>query len=259
MKRERTLKQRFADGGRAFGSFFNSGSPVLAELMALAGYDCLMIDREHGAGDLTDALAMIHAIETTPCAALMRIPGNDAVELKRVLDLGVEGVMVPAVNSAAEAQAVAAACRYPPEGVRGMAIGIVRASDYGFRTAEYAAAANRNHLVICQIETGQAVDQIEAIAEVDGIDMLFIGPYDLSASLGRLGEPDHPSVTSRIAHVEAATRRAGKWLGGIVTPGRDATRLFADGYRLVLGSADLLLLRDAAQAHAAAGCAAARG
>lgn len=244
-----SAKQRLAAGERLYGCFLNAESPILAELLARVGYDCLMIDREHSAADLPTVRAMTQAIRTTDCSPLVRVPLNDAAEIKRTLDIGIDGVMAPAINSRAEAEALVAACRYPPAGIRGVAVPIIRASGYGLEAKRYAAEANDRLLVIAQIETAAAVAAVDAIAAVPGIDMLFIGPYDLSASLGHLGEPDHAAARKLIARVEAAAKRAGKWLGTIATAARPADRLFADGYDLVLGSADLAMLRDAALAQ----------
>ncbi|MGD9743702.1 MAG: HpcH/HpaI aldolase/citrate lyase family protein [Dongiaceae bacterium] len=244
-----SAKQRLAAGEPLYGCFLNAESPILAELLARAGYDCLMIDREHSAADLQTARAMTQAIRTTACSPLVRVPLNDAAEIKRTLDIGIDGVMAPAVNSRAEAAAFVAACRYPPEGIRGVAVPIIRASGYGLETKRYIAEANDALLTIAQIETRAAVEAVSEIVAVPGIDMVFVGPYDLSASLGHLGEPDHPEARALIGQVEAAAKRAGKWLGTIATTARPADRLFADGYQLVLGSADVGLLREAALAQ----------
>jgi 2-keto-3-deoxy-L-rhamnonate aldolase RhmA len=130
-----------------------------------------------------------------------------------------------------------------------MAASIVRASDYGARWRDYTGNANETLLVMCQIESAEAVGNAAAIAAVDGVDMLFIGPFDLSAGLGHLGEPDHPDVRKKIAAVEAAARKAGRALGGIPTPGRSVEDLIAAGYRLILADADVGLLGDTARAH----------
>ena len=147
------LKERFRTGGQAYGAWLNACSPIVAELMAHAGYDCLMIDREHSPGDLLNAVNLMNAIRTTPTTALMRVPDGNPAELKRVLDTGIEGIMFPAVSSAAEARGIVAACRYPPHGFRGYAAGVSRAADYGFKTELYKRTATDNFLLICQIET----------------------------------------------------------------------------------------------------------
>jgi 2-keto-3-deoxy-L-rhamnonate aldolase RhmA len=242
------MKGGAATGGCWLGLF----SSIAAEIVAQAGYDCVMIDLEHGPGSILDAVPLMQAVKSSGCASLLRVPGNDPVWIKKALDVGVDGVMVPGVDSAAEAAAAVAACRYPPRGMRGMATAIVRASDYGAREREYLEAIDDDLLVICQVESPQAVDEVADIAAVDGLDMLFPGPMDLSTSLGYLGQPDHPEVAARIARVEAAAREAGKLLGGIPTPARPPAALFEAGYSLVLADFDLLMLRDGARAGAAA-------
>lgn len=199
-----------------------------------------------------DAIAMMQAAQGSVCAPLIRVPENDPVMIKRVLDAGVAGVMVPNVNSVDEATAAVAACRYPPRGKRGVAMTIVRASGYGARWQDYAKTADDSLLIMCQIESGPAVAEAAAIAAVDGVDMLFIGPMDLSASLGHLGEPDHPEVQAMIVRVAEAAKAAGKLWGTIPTPGRSADDLFAAGCDLVLAGSDISLLRNAAQANVAA-------
>jgi len=181
----------------------------------------------------------------------MRVPSNDEVALKRALDTGVAGVMVPAVNTADEAAAAVAACHYPPRGRRGMAAAIVRGADYGLRAAEYTQSAGEELLVMCQIESAEAVENVTAIAGTEGVDMLFVGPFDLSANLGHVGEPDHPEVRAAIARVEAAAKAAGTRLGAIPTPERTPAELVAAGYELIIVDADVLLLRDGAQASLA--------
>ncbi|MCH8036765.1 MAG: hypothetical protein IIC53_06515 [Proteobacteria bacterium] len=246
-----TLKQRIAERGPLFGCWLEMFSPIAAEVVAQAGYDCVLIDLEHGPGSYLDAISLMHAVQGRACAPLMRVPSNDEVALKRALDIGVAGVMVPAVDTAAQAEAAVAACRYPPKGRRGMAASIVRASDYGARWRDYVERAGDDLLVMCQIESGEAVENAAAIAAVEGVDMLFIGPFDLSAGVGHLGEPDHPEVRAMIDRVEAVAQAAGKRLGAIPTPGRSVAELVAAGYDLIMVDADVLLLRDAARASLA--------
>lgn len=241
------LKSRLRSGSPAFGCWLEMASPVAAEIVAQAGYDCVMIDREHGPGSVMDAIASMHAVQGRGSTPLMRVPANDPVDIKRSLDAGVAGVMIPAVDSKADAEAAVAACRYPPRGRRGMAASMVRASDYGADWRDYVKRADEALLVICQIESGAAVQSAAEIAAVEGVDMLFIGPFDLSANLGYLGEPDHNSVRSAIASVEEAAKKAGCLLGAIPTPDRSVENLLAAGYDLILVDADTMLLRDGAR------------
>ena len=243
-----TLKERLQSGQPAIGCWLHLFSNIAAEVMAQAGYDIAMIDMEHGHGDPMDAIALMQAIKGHDCTPMARVPANDPVVIKRTLDAGVKGVMIPAVNSAAEARAAVAACRYPPEGIRGVAPVIVRAADYGANWQAYARDANDSLLVICQIESGSAVEAVEEIAAVEGVDLLFIGPFDLSANLGFLGQPDHPEVREKIGHVERVAKAAGKLLGAIPTPGRGFEQLIEAGYDLVLLDTDTALLRDSSRA-----------
>jgi 2-keto-3-deoxy-L-rhamnonate aldolase RhmA len=247
-----SLKARFAAGERAVGCWLNLCSPIAAEIVAQAGYDAVLIDMEHGPGSYHDALRLLQAVAGHPAAPMARVPVNDAVPIKRTLDVGVSGIMIPAVDSVEEAHAAVAACRYAPRGNRGMAASIVRAADYGARWRDYVAEIDERLLIMCQIESAAAVEAAADIAAVDGVDLLFIGPFDLSAALGYLGQPDHPDVRARIGDVEAAAKAAGKRLGGIVTDERDAAALFAAGYDLVMSDADVGLLRDGAAANLAA-------
>ena len=245
------LKQRISERGPRYGCWLEMFSPIVAEVVAQAGYDFVLIDLEHGPGSYLDAIALMQAIQGRDCAPLMRVPSNDEVALKRALDTGVVGVMVPAVNTAAEAEAAVAACHYPPRGRRGMAAAIVRGADYGLRAAEYIESAGEELLVMCQIESAEAVENVSAIAGTKGVDMLFVGPFDLSANVGRIGEPDHPEVRAMIARVEAAAKAAGKLLGAIPTPERSAAELVAAGYELIIADADVVLLRESARASLA--------
>lgn len=252
MFRENPVKARLAEGHPVFGCWLHLASPLAAEIVALAGYDFVLIDHEHGPGSLLNGISLIQAVSGTSAATLMRVPWNDPVYLKRALDTGVEGVMIPAVDDAGAARAAVAACRYPPAGIRGAAYGVIRASDYGRKADEYAARADDNLLIMCQIESLKAVDNVAGIAAVDGVDVLFIGPFDLSASMGKPGRFDDTEVTEALARAEAAIRESGKTMGGITRAGDDAEAMFARGYNVVLASSDLTLLRDSACAEVAA-------
>lgn len=252
MLRDNPLKQRLAGGGRALGCWLTMGSTVAAEIVGLAGYDCVMIDHEHGPGAVFDAVGLMQALSATPTTALMRVPWNDPVYVKRALDIGIEGLMFPSIGSAAEAAAAVAACRYPPLGTRGAAYGMIRAADYGLRGEYYRDHAAENLLVICQIETPQGVAAIPEIARVPGVNMLFIGPYDLSASLGRLGRFEDAEVRALFDRAERAILDSGVWYGGIPSPQRSAAQLVAAGCRLVISGSDVGFVRKGAVSEVAA-------
>ncbi|MGB8275860.1 MAG: aldolase/citrate lyase family protein [Alphaproteobacteria bacterium] len=241
------FRNRLEDGRPALGCLANMGSAVAAEILGRAGYDCVMTDMEHGPGDVLNTVHQLQAVEATPAVALVRVPENAPVYLKRVLDAGPNGVMIPAVQTPADAQNAVAACRYPPRGVRGVAHPIARASGYGTDLARYMADFERELLVICQIETMAGVENARAIAATEGVDMIFLGPMDLSASAGFFNEPDHPEVEALIGRVEAEVKGAGRMLGGLSTKARPASVLFERGYAFVLDAVDIGLLRDAAR------------
>jgi len=242
------LKARLRAGKQAVGVWIAMADPAAAEILGGAGYDCAMIDLEHGPGSYRDAQTVMQALRSGgACEPLVRVPVNSGVDVKRRRDIGAVGVMCPGGASVAEAEEAAAACRYAPRGVRGMAASVVRASDWGRDWRAYVPRSDAEVLCICQIETRAGVENAAAIAAVEGVDLIFIGPMDLSADMGHLGEPDHPAVLEAIARVERATRAAGKLLGAIPTAGRPAKQLLAAGIDLLLPDADVILLREAAR------------
>lgn len=245
-----TFKQRCKAGPPQIGCWLNLASPLVAELIAASGYDCVIIDGEHSPVDMMTVLSMLQAARTGGGAVLMRVSSNEPAEIKRVADLGVDGIMVPQVESAAEAKRAAEAAYYPPLGRRGMAPSVVRAGSFG-RDRGYLAGAAGRLLLMCQIETGRGAGAVEEISQVPGIDLLFVGPHDLSADLGHPGEPDHPAVRRRIGEIELACRRVGMPIGGIPTPGRPARELIGAGYALVLSGSDVAFLREGAAAQLA--------
>lgn len=251
MYRKNRFKQRLLAGERCFGCWLHLCSPIAAEVLALAGYDAMIIDHEHGFGDLGGAVQIMQAMSATSASPILRVPWNDPVVLKRVLDIGPEAVMIPSINSADEARAAVAACRFPPDGVRGAAYGLVRASDYGMAAQDYAATVQDNLLIICQIETVEAVEAIPAIAAVDGVDMLFIGPIDLSASIGKLGQFDDPDVIALRQRAEDAIKASGKLLAGLAVPNLGIADMVSQGYDFITAASDTTLLRDAALAELA--------
>jgi 4-hydroxy-2-oxoheptanedioate aldolase len=235
------LKTRLKGGEKLLGAWAASNSADNAEVMALSGLDFVLMDHEHGQATLPDAIAQLRAMKGTGCAGLMRVPWNDMVFIKRALDAGIQGVMVPQVNSADEARAAVAACRYPPRGIRGAAGG-TRAAAYG-TDAGYFDKADDDLIIIVQIETPQAVENAAAIAAVDGVDLVFIGPRDLSGAIGKLNRMDDPELRALIAKVEQATLASGKALGTVAPTGAAAKELFGRGYTFLISGSDLSHLR----------------
>jgi 4-hydroxy-2-oxoheptanedioate aldolase len=245
MYRPNPLKQRLRNGENVLGCWTMLGSPQVVEILSLAGFDYLVIDQEHGLGDPTSLPAQLHAMSATQTVGVVRVPWNDHVYLKRVLDAGAEAVLIPSVDTAEEARAAVAACLYPPRGRRGTASSSVRASNYGM-AGDYVATCADNLLVACQIESAKAVENIDAILAVEGIDLIFIGPFDLSATLGQMGNLKHPEVARLIEHAESRIRAAGRPMGTVPHPGCTWKDMFARGYQFVNAGSDVSRLRDGA-------------
>ncbi len=252
MYRENALKKRLYAGKKALGCWLVTSNAMCAEVLGLAGYDFVMIDHEHGPGDLASAIGVLQALSACGTTALMRVPWNDPVYIKRALDTGVEGVMVPMVETAEQARAAVAACRYPPDGIRGAATGLIRAADYGLAEKEYIKTINDNLLIICQIESIRGIDNVGPIAEVEGVDILFVGPSDISANMGYPGQRDRPEVKEMLARVERLIKDAGKLMGTVLREGHGFQDLFELGYDMVSGGSDMVHIRNAAKAQVAA-------
>jgi 4-hydroxy-2-oxoheptanedioate aldolase len=224
-----------------------TASPDLAEAAVRIGWPCLFVDNEHGVADLDKAVAVHRAAMAAGGDVVLRVPSADPVQLKLVLDRGFRSIMAPMINSAEEARAFVSACRYPPLGTRGFAAPIVRGSGWG-TIPDYVKSGHDDLLLIAQIEHKDAVERIGAIAAVDGIDALFIGPNDLAGSLGLLEALDHPDVMTLCERVEREVVASGKWFGSIVRPGRSPAELKACGCRLIAGPSDIGLFLDGARA-----------
>jgi 4-hydroxy-2-oxoheptanedioate aldolase len=250
MFRPNALKRRLRAGKKALGCWTVLGSPPVIELLAYCGFDYLLLDQEHGFGEPSALLSSLQAMAATPnCTSVVGVPSNDPNYLKRVLDAGVEGVMVPNVETVDDARAVVAACRYPPLGRRGSALGSARASDYGINSSKYKSAAADELLIVCQIESPKAVENIEAIAAVDGVDVLFIGPHDLSGTVGQLGDLKHPEVARLILRAEEGIKKSGKPMGTVPHPGATWREMFQRGYQMINAGSDVGRLRDGALAE----------
>jgi 4-hydroxy-2-oxoheptanedioate aldolase len=206
------FKKRLRAGERLAGTFLNLGSPMVVEIAGCAGFDWLLIDQEHGVGGEDALLQQLQAASTTPAFPIVRIAANEAPRFKRALDFGAGGIMVPWVNTAAEAQAAVAALRYPPRGVRGV-MKFTRACEFGTGFADYFAHGHERLVLMAQIETATALQNVEEIAAVDGVDVLFIGPMDLTTSLGIQEQFNHPQYLEAVKRITTAARKAGKVTG----------------------------------------------
>jgi 4-hydroxy-2-oxoheptanedioate aldolase len=217
-----------------------STSADMAEILAYAGMDFLVLDHEHGQGSIDDAIGQLRAIKGTDCIGVLRVPSNDHIYIKRALDAGVGGIMVPNVNNAEQARHVVDSCRYAPAGIRG-AFGGMRAMKYGFDPGYYETCFE-NTLVVVQVENAKAIDNIPEIAAVEGIDVIFIGPRDLSATLGKLNQFDDPVVRGQIDRAASTIMASGKVLGSTAPSGKVAKEIAARGYRFIVPGSDATLL-----------------
>lgn len=257
------IKKRLRSGQASLGSWMSMAHPSIAEILAGAGYEWVVVETEHTAIDVSEVLRLIMAIEGAGAIPLVRLAWNDPIQCKAVLDSGAAGVIVPMVNTKADAELAVKAAKYPPMGFRG--VGLARAQRYGERFSEYVSSANDDSLLIVQIEHVDAVRNIEEILSVPGIDGTFIGPYDLSMSMGLPGQIDHPDVVAARRRVLEATKARGVAPGiHLVHPDRAAVDLaaaLAEGYRFIALGTDILFLGDscrALQRQAATAVAAAR-
>lgn len=239
-----TFRQRLLDGEPLIGTMVTLPSPAVAELLAQVGFDWLFLDAEHAPLETAELQGILQTVSTmVPC--LVRIPAAGEVPIKQVLDLGAAGVIVPQVNTAEQAEQVVRWAKYAPEGTRG--VGIARAHGYGMRFQPYVDSANEQVTVVVQAEHAQAVENIEEIARVPGIDAVLVGPYDLSASLGRIGQVTHPQVREAVDRVTDVCLGLGRRLG-IFGVTADAIQPYKErGYTLLVAGVDTIVLGRAAE------------
>ena len=227
--------QRLRQNDLLLGTMLTLPSPELAEMISSCGYDWLFMDGEHGNLSTLDWQRMLQAVAGRS-AAIIRVATNSEREIKKVLDIGADGIIAPQVNTADEARHVVACCKYPPQGIRG--VGLARAQGYGRNFAAYMESANDNIAVIVQAEHIDAVNNIDEIVEVDGIDAVFIGPYDLSASMGLMGQVDHPEIVEAIDRVGRACQQRDITLGYFGTTAESVQDYVSKGYHLICAGTD---------------------
>jgi len=243
---QNTFKRALKAGKPQIGLWSTLSSNYSVEVIAGAGYDWILLDTEHSPNELENLLTQLQAAAPYPTHAVVRVPWNDMVTIKRVLDIGAQSILIPYVSTPEEAKAAVSYTRYPPQGVRGVA-GSTRASRFG-RVKDYAKRAHEELCVLVQVENQQGLDNIEAIAAVDGVDGVFIGPADLHASLGYMGEITNPKVMPVIDEAIKRIRKAGK-APGILTPNEEhAKRQLGVGALFVAVGNDIGILARGAEA-----------
>lgn len=245
------LKTRIAAGEFVSAAWAELGNPDIAEIMVHHGWDTIVIDGEHGTGDLEDWVAVARAVQAVGGEVVLRVPDGSDTMLKRVLDRGFRSLIVPMVNTTEQARSIVSACRYPGAGRRGYAAPIIRASNWGARPCYAREEANDGVLLMLQCEHVESVDNLAGIAAIPGVDMVFIGPNDLAGSIDHLERMQEDEPQKLLARIEAIANAAGKPLGTILGAGRDWVRLKALGYRFVIGTNEVSLLIAGARAAAA--------
>ena len=246
-----SIRQRVLDRELLAGTFVNLGSSLTTEMAGKAGFDWLLLDIEHGSGDLESLVHQLQAASATPAAPFVRIAWNDPPRFKRVLDMGASGVMVPYVSSVSEAEQAVASMRYPPHGFRGVAK-LNRGSGFGVDFDEYFTKSHELLTTVVQIETSDAVDCIDDIAAVDGVDVLFIGPLDLSVNLGVPQQFDSPTFLEAKQRVSDAARKAGKAAGILLLNPAQLEDTVKAGFTFVALGSDGGLVAAGMQQNAAA-------
>jgi 4-hydroxy-2-oxoheptanedioate aldolase len=245
-----SFREQLASADRALiGMWACSGSALVTEVAAGSGLDWLLIDMEHSANTLESTLLQLQVVAAYPITPVVRVPSNDTVAIKQVLDLGAQNLIVPMVSSADEARAAVAATRYPPEGVRGVGSALARSARWN-RVDGYLQDSARHTSLTVQIETAAGVEAASEIAAVDGVDAVFVGPSDLSASMGLLGQQTHPEVVAAVERVFVAVRAAEKAVGVNAFDPSAADAYVAAGADFVAVGADVAMLARASEALA---------
>ncbi|HEV2484052.1 MAG TPA: HpcH/HpaI aldolase/citrate lyase family protein [Terracidiphilus sp.] len=243
------FKQALAEGHRQVGLWSGLACPIAAEILAGAGFDWLVIDGEHGPNDITTLLPQLQAMRGGTAEPVFRVPWNDMVIIKRALDVGARSLLIPFVQDAEEARCAVAATRYPPLGNRGVSV-TPRANDYG-RVQDYHKNAHLDTCLLVQVETRSALKEIEAITAIDGVDGIFIGPSDLAADFGHLGNAKHLDVLAALKDAATRIRAAGKSAGFLTGTVDDVEPMFEMGFNFTAVGSDVGILARSAEQLAA--------
>jgi len=240
------LRAGLSRGETLLGSFLTMGSSISAEVASQVGFDWLMIDLEHGASSEANVVHELRAIELGAAAGLVRVEGKAAARIGRVLDLGAQGVVVPRVDTSEEARLLVDAAVYPPAGSRGLSVS-GRTYGFGRDSARVRDREDERPFVVVQIESGSGIENAQSIAAIPGVDVLFVGPNDLSLALGIYGQFDHASFDHAIKAVGQAALSEGKAAGVVVWPGASVPHLVEQGFRFLCVASDVRLLRGGAK------------
>ncbi len=239
----KSFRQRLLNKETLIGTLISLPSTEVVELLSLTGFDWLFIDAEHGAFGPAEIVTLLQAAHDCPC--IVRIPGPDEAWIKKVLDAGATGIIVPQINSTEQARAVVRYAKYPPAGKRGVGLG--RAHQYGREFSSYLQNANEETVIVLQAENQQALDNINDISKVEGLDAILIGPYDLSASLGHMGEVGHPVVQNAIQQISNACTANNTRLGIFGVCAEDVAPYKQLGFTLLTVGVDTLFLESSAK------------
>uniref|UniRef100_A0A7C9D9D3 HpcH/HpaI aldolase/citrate lyase domain-containing protein n=1 Tax=Opuntia streptacantha TaxID=393608 RepID=A0A7C9D9D3_OPUST len=254
LPRPPSLKSRLNNGETLYGLFLCSFCPTLAEIAGFSGYDFVVVDMEHGYGGISEALDCLRALAGTLTPAILRLPETSPMWAKKALDLGPQGIMFPMIENAKDAKKAVSYCRFPPNGVRGAAHPIIRASGYGIESG-YLNSVEEDLLIMCQVESEDAAEKAADIAAVEGVDCIQMGPLDLSASMGYLWDPGNKKVREMMRKIEkdvidsldkGKNKGKGAYLSGFAMPHDSPEQLKARGYHMVSGAVDVALFRSAA-------------
>ena len=239
-----SFRSRLIEGELLLGTLISLPSPEVVELLSKLDFDWLFIDGEHGPFDTLQMQRMLQAVASN-CSCLIRVPSHDAVSIKRALDIGATGIIVPQIRTADEAKCAVQAAKYPPKGIRG--VGLARAHEYGISFSSYLDNADQEICVVVQAETREAINNIDEIAAVEYVDAILIGPYDLSANLGYTGQIEHPEVVNAIEKVEEACKRENIKLGYFGVNAESVRPYIDKGFTLITVGVDSLLLLENAK------------
>lgn len=249
MPTDNPFKAALQAGQRQIGLWLTLSDPYCAEVCASTGFDWVLIDGEHSPNDLRSILGQLQAVAAYPTHAVVRPPIGETWVIKQLLDMGAQSLLVPMVETAEQARQLVAAVRYPPDGVRGVGSRMARASQFSAQ-ADYLQKADDRICLLVQVESRKGMENLEAIAAVDGVDGVFIGPSDLSADYGHLGQSGHPEMQALIAEAARRIAAAGKPSGILTLNADEAQRFIGWGYGFVAVGADMALLTEGARALA---------